>query len=139
MLAHGATEVLDLRGQWGPGSGWVVLADPEGNEFCLLRSQAERDAARPSRRADGLDLRGPTDMVTGVQPSEGTEALVTPLPATGTPPALSGIGYDDSTWDRPWNLARGQVTTAERMPSVELDPGGPARPIPRGPPSTSGR
>jgi hypothetical protein len=23
-----------------------VLADPEGNEFCILRSQAEREAAR---------------------------------------------------------------------------------------------
>ncbi|MYT70087.1 MULTISPECIES: VOC family protein [unclassified Streptomyces] len=26
------------------GSGWVVLADPEGNEFCVLRSAAERGA-----------------------------------------------------------------------------------------------
>nr|WP_319805203.1 VOC family protein [Micropruina sp. KQZ13P-5] len=26
----------------GPGTGWVVLADPEGNEFCVLRSDAER-------------------------------------------------------------------------------------------------
>jgi len=24
------------------GSGWVVLADPEGNEFCVERSRAER-------------------------------------------------------------------------------------------------
>jgi hypothetical protein len=46
LLAHGATEVLDLRGQWGPGSGWMVLADPEGNEFCILRSRTEREAAR---------------------------------------------------------------------------------------------
>jgi hypothetical protein len=46
LLAHGATVVHDLRGQWGPGTGWAVLADPEGNEFCILRSQAERDAAR---------------------------------------------------------------------------------------------
>ena len=30
---------------YGPGTGWVVLADPEGNEFCILRSQAEVDAA----------------------------------------------------------------------------------------------
>lgn len=37
----GATEVADHRGQYGPGTGWVVLADPEGNEFCILRSQAE--------------------------------------------------------------------------------------------------
>jgi catechol 2,3-dioxygenase-like lactoylglutathione lyase family enzyme len=52
LLAHGATEVADLRGQWGPGSGWVVLADPEGNEFCILRSQAERDVAAASRAAE---------------------------------------------------------------------------------------
>ena len=41
LLAHGATVVDDLRGRHGPGSGWVVLADPEGNEFCILRSEAE--------------------------------------------------------------------------------------------------
>jgi hypothetical protein len=37
----GATEVADLRGIHGPGSGWMVLADPEGNEFCILRSEQE--------------------------------------------------------------------------------------------------
>jgi len=52
LLAHGATEVTDLRDQWGPGTGWVVLADPEGNEFCILRSQAERDAARAAEAAE---------------------------------------------------------------------------------------
>ena len=36
-----ATEVADRRGQHGPGTGWVVFADPEGNEFCILRSPAE--------------------------------------------------------------------------------------------------
>lgn len=41
VLAHGATLVADLRGKYGPGTGWVVLADPEGNEFCILRSEAE--------------------------------------------------------------------------------------------------
>ena len=41
LVAHGATEVADLRGKHGPGTGWVVLADPEGNEFCILRSEAE--------------------------------------------------------------------------------------------------
>ena len=46
VLAAGATLVNDLRGNWGPGSGWAVLADPEGNEFCVLRTEAERDAAR---------------------------------------------------------------------------------------------
>ena len=32
---------------------WTVLADPEGNEFCILRSQAERDAARAAREGGG--------------------------------------------------------------------------------------
>ena len=41
LLAHGATVVDDLRGLDGPGTGWVVLADPEGNEFCILRSESE--------------------------------------------------------------------------------------------------
>jgi len=43
VLGLGATQVADHRGQYGPGTGWVILADPEGNEFCILRSDAERD------------------------------------------------------------------------------------------------
>ncbi len=39
LLALGAREVDDRRNP--DGSGWVVLADPEGNEFCILRSQEE--------------------------------------------------------------------------------------------------
>ncbi|MBJ7359879.1 VOC family protein, partial [Nocardioides sp.] len=46
LLAHGATEVADHRGQYGPGTGWVILADPEGNEFCILRSEDEIAASR---------------------------------------------------------------------------------------------
>ncbi len=45
LLALGAVEVADLRGNHGPGTGWVVLADPEGNEFCILRNAAERSRA----------------------------------------------------------------------------------------------
>lgn len=45
LLGVGATLVEDHRGIRGPGSGWVTLADPEGNELCILRSQAERAAA----------------------------------------------------------------------------------------------
>lgn len=41
----GAAQVADHRGEHGPGSGWVVFADPEGNEFCVLRSQAELEAS----------------------------------------------------------------------------------------------
>jgi predicted enzyme related to lactoylglutathione lyase len=44
LVSIGATVVDDLRRPGG--SGWVVLADPEGNEFCILRSEAERAAAR---------------------------------------------------------------------------------------------
>jgi Glyoxalase-like domain len=45
LLGIGATEVWDLRGKYGPGTGWVTLADPEGNEFCILRSPKELEAA----------------------------------------------------------------------------------------------
>ena len=47
VLALGATQVDDQRGTYGPGTGWAVLADPEGNLFCILRSQAEVDAGPP--------------------------------------------------------------------------------------------
>ena len=40
QVKNRATEVADLRNS--DGSGWMVLADPEGNEFCILRSNAER-------------------------------------------------------------------------------------------------
>ncbi len=40
----GAREIDDQRDHYGPGIGWVVMADPEGNEFCVLRSEAERAA-----------------------------------------------------------------------------------------------
>ncbi|MGA8113112.1 MAG: VOC family protein [Actinocatenispora sp.] len=45
LKRHGAREIADHRGIYGAGSGWVTLADPEGNEFCVLRSQAERTPA----------------------------------------------------------------------------------------------
>jgi hypothetical protein len=44
LLDLGATTVDDRRNP--DGTGWVVLADPEGNEFCILRSTAEVAAAR---------------------------------------------------------------------------------------------
>ncbi|GIF66904.1 glyoxalase [Asanoa ishikariensis] len=40
LLGIGATLVGDLRRP--DGTGWVTLADPEGNEFCVERSAAER-------------------------------------------------------------------------------------------------
>jgi hypothetical protein len=44
LIAHGARQITDLRTP--DGSGWVVLADPEGNEFCICRGVAEVAAAR---------------------------------------------------------------------------------------------
>ena len=47
-LSLGATLVGDHRND--DGTGWVTLADPEGNEFCIERSVAERPAPRASWR-----------------------------------------------------------------------------------------
>jgi len=44
LLSIGATLVGDHR--QANGTGWVVFADPEGNEFCVERSDAERAASR---------------------------------------------------------------------------------------------
>jgi predicted enzyme related to lactoylglutathione lyase len=40
LLGLGATTLADRRTP--EGGGWVTMADPEGNEFCVLRSEAER-------------------------------------------------------------------------------------------------
>ncbi|MEU7135557.1 VOC family protein [Streptomyces sp. NPDC046261] len=42
LTALGATVLDDRRNP--DGTGWVVFADPAGNEFCLERSAAERAA-----------------------------------------------------------------------------------------------
>lgn len=43
LLSLGATLVADHRQP--DGAGWVVLTDPEGNEFCVERNAAERTAS----------------------------------------------------------------------------------------------
>jgi predicted enzyme related to lactoylglutathione lyase len=43
LLGLGATMVDDRRKP--DGAGWAVLADPEGNEFCVLRSAAEKSTS----------------------------------------------------------------------------------------------
>lgn len=45
----GATVFADHRRD--DGTGFVVLTDPEGNEFCIERSQAERDGTVVIRQA----------------------------------------------------------------------------------------
>ena len=42
IVALGATFFEDHRNP--DGTGWVTLKDPEGNEFCVVRSAAERGA-----------------------------------------------------------------------------------------------
>jgi hypothetical protein len=39
LVPLGAAVVDDRR--TSAGAGWVVLADPEGNEFCVLRGDSE--------------------------------------------------------------------------------------------------
>ncbi|GAA3516911.1 VOC family protein [Aeromicrobium panaciterrae] len=39
VIALGATQLEDFRRP--DGSGWILLADPEGNEFCILRGYHE--------------------------------------------------------------------------------------------------
>ncbi|MBP2478021.1 putative enzyme related to lactoylglutathione lyase [Crossiella equi] len=48
LLAAGASLVDDRRTE--DGKGWVVLADPAGNEFCVERSAAEREAAKAAEQ-----------------------------------------------------------------------------------------
>src|SRR3954451_21933919 len=45
-VAVGAEIVADHRRD--DGSGWVTLADPEGNEFCIERSARELGTRRPT-------------------------------------------------------------------------------------------
>jgi hypothetical protein len=42
LIGLGAKPYEDHRN--ADGTGWVTLLDPEGNEFCVCRSEAERDA-----------------------------------------------------------------------------------------------
>ena len=44
-LTLGARVLEDHRSP--DGSGWVTLADPEGNEFCVERSASERGPRQP--------------------------------------------------------------------------------------------
>ncbi|MEO6702676.1 MAG: VOC family protein [Jatrophihabitantaceae bacterium] len=43
LIERGAVLLADHRNP--DGTGWAVLTDVEGNEFCVLRSAAERAAA----------------------------------------------------------------------------------------------
>jgi predicted enzyme related to lactoylglutathione lyase len=47
LIGLGATVVEDHRTD--KGGGWVWMADPEGNDFCVERSASERAGAATSR------------------------------------------------------------------------------------------
>lgn len=49
LLGLGATIVEDHRE--ADGGGWVWLADPEGNDFCVERSAAQRAATAANSRS----------------------------------------------------------------------------------------
>jgi len=51
VVALGARVTDDRRN--ADGTGWVVLADPEGNEFCIERSAAERPSVPRQWRLGG--------------------------------------------------------------------------------------
>ena len=43
LLKLGASQLADRRRP--DGSGWITLADPEGNEFCILSKEPARSGA----------------------------------------------------------------------------------------------
>ncbi len=53
LLGLGATLLDDRRNP--DGTGWATLGDPEGNEFCVERSAAERLAAAADATTDPAD------------------------------------------------------------------------------------
>ena len=60
LLGLGASIVGDHRQP--DGRGWVTMGDPEGNEFCVERSQAERavtgDASEPVTEQEVAQVSG---------------------------------------------------------------------------------
>jgi predicted enzyme related to lactoylglutathione lyase len=47
-LTSGASVLADHRNE--DGTGWVTLADPEGNEFCIVRGDLERPVSSQTFR-----------------------------------------------------------------------------------------
>ena len=87
LLGLGATLVDDrIRPD---GTGWVVLADPEGNELCVERSAAERGAATatPPRRLPAVHTGGERPML---------EAMLDWY-REGVVAKVSGLGQEDAT------------------------------------------
>ena len=69
VLALGATVIADHRRP--DGTGWVVVADPEGNELCVERSDLERGRPEPATGEDvdypeGTQTAGEVEMLTAM-------------------------------------------------------------------------
>ncbi len=96
LVALGAT-VLHDRVQ-PDGAGWVVLADPEGNELCVERSTVERGQPGPvdtgERAMPAVRSADERTMLTGMLDwyREGVLAKIAdlPQPEAGTSPLRSG-------------------------------------------------
>ena len=71
LTGSGATLVADHRRP--DGKGWVVLADPEGNEFCIERSASERTDVAPAVVAEERDF---PDSVRTAGEREGLDAIL---------------------------------------------------------------
>ena len=65
ILALGASHLADHRRP--DGSGWITLADPEGNEFCILSKI--RPVPAPSPEESGGPCRGPVAPATPAAPT----------------------------------------------------------------------
>ena len=61
-LAHGARMIEDHRTE--DGRGWVVLSDPEGNEFCIERSFEEKVALGDERPLTAMGERRMPEVAT---------------------------------------------------------------------------
>lgn len=74
----GATWVVDRRE--ADGSGWAVLADPEGNEFCVLRSGSDRAATAETTttKADTTATAITTTTTPGTRISAAPETSTSP-------------------------------------------------------------
>ncbi|WP_063806221.1 VOC family protein [Streptomyces kanamyceticus] len=69
LKAVGATVLADLRTP--DGKGWVVFQDPERNEFCVLRSEAERLAGEEPDAPGEADTCGGAEVLPGEKPLSG--------------------------------------------------------------------
>ncbi len=124
ILAIGATLVADHRRS--DGSGWAVLADPEGNEFCVERSAAERGIAAPVDTGDdqpypdGIRTAGELEQLAGMLDWYRAAVLrkVSGIIAEHGAHVTGALGHDDRRAAQAPRPRRGQLVrrTLPRQP-----------------------